>query len=108
MLCLSLNAVPNAPISLMNLAKTTNSLTMSWNQTGVVGSYSVSVNETAQYPYVNYTQVTSEYVIAIVYDLPVAGVVYLLSVTALSNNLASQTTSSGEFVTGKFLLQDNR
>lgn len=93
-------AVPQAPGPPHYVASTTDTLTVTWNQTGTADNYQVAVNNSNSY-FVNFTGVGTSTVTAFIANLPVSGQSYCLTVIAVSHSLNSTSTEACNFVTGQ-------
>jgi len=102
-MCLHVSACvtgPSKPEDLVYISSTESSLTLSWQQSGVVDKYIIEYNNT-ETTSVNFTGVSN--VSATVHDLPTSGAYYCISVTAVSGDLHSDSVSLCNY-TGEWLL----
>jgi hypothetical protein len=97
---------PDPPGTMKLISTSTNSLTVSWNQTGAADRYYVAVDGEA-YQNVNFSGIgtsnVTAVITAIIYMLPVSGASYCLNVTAFSFNVSSLPTTECNFTTSKLL-----
>jgi len=100
--CLSV-LVPSKPENYAYIGSTQSSLTLSWQQSGIVDRYIIEYNNT-EAKSVNLTDVDNN-VSATVYDLPTSGAYYCITVTAVSGHLRSDSVILCNYTGEEWLLR---
>jgi hypothetical protein len=88
----SLRTVPAAPDYINFVSSTQHSITIQWNQRGLVDSYNAQVNYIKTLD-VGYEGIGTSKVTATFYNLPTAGMKYCMFVTAVSGAIESSTST---------------